>query len=65
MESLEALKEQAARAAVEYVKAGHVVGLGTGSTARHVLLALGERVKAGLTIKGVPTSRETAELARQ
>ena len=41
------------------------MGLGTGSTARYVVLALGERVKAGLTIKGVPTSRETAELARQ
>ena len=65
MENLEALKELAARAAVEYVKDGHVVGLGTGSTARYVVLALGERVKAGLTIKGVPTSRETAELARQ
>ena len=65
MENLEALKELAAKAAVEYVKDGHVVGLGTGSTARYVVLALGELVKAGLTIKGVPTSRETAELARQ
>ena len=65
MENFETLKELAARAAVEYVKDGHVVGLGTGSTARYVVLALGERVKAGLTIKGVPTSRETAELARQ
>ena len=65
MENLEALKERAAKAAVEYVKDGHVVGLGTGSTARYVVLALGERVKTGLTIKGVPTSRETAELARQ
>ena len=65
MENLEALKELAARAAVEYVKDGHVVGLGTGSTARYVVLAIGELVKAGLKIKGVPTSRETAELARQ
>ena len=65
MENLEALKELAAKAAVEYVKDGHVVGLGTGSTTRYVMLALGEWVKAGLRIKGVPTSRETAELARQ
>ena len=65
MENLEALKELAAKAAVGYVKDGYVVGLGTGSTARYVVLALGELVKAGLTIKGVPTSRETAELARQ
>ena len=64
MGNLEALKELAARAAVEYVKNGHIVGLGTGSTARYVVLALGERVKAGLTIKGVPTSQQTAELAR-
>ena len=65
MENLEALKELAARAAVEYVKNGHIVGLGTGSTARYVVLALGELVKAGLRIKGVPTSLGTAELARQ
>ncbi|NWF72074.1 MAG: ribose-5-phosphate isomerase RpiA [Nitrospirae bacterium] len=65
MENLEALKERAARAAVEYVKDGYVVGLGTGSTARYVVLALGGRVKAGLKIRGVPTSRETAELAAQ
>lgn len=65
MENLEALKERAARAAVEYVKDGYVVGLGTGSTARYVVLALGERMKAGLKIRGVPTSRETAELAKQ
>lgn len=65
MENLEALKERAARAAVEYVKDGHVVGLGTGSTARHMILMLGERVKAGLRIKGVPTSQETAALAKQ
>ncbi len=65
MENLEALKELAARAAVEYVKDGYVVGLGTGSTARYVVLALGELVKGGLRIKGVPTSRDTAELARQ
>jgi ribose 5-phosphate isomerase A len=65
VEHLEALKEKAARAAVEYVKDGYVVGLGTGSTARYVVLALGERMKAGLNIKGVPTSRDTAELARK
>jgi ribose 5-phosphate isomerase A len=62
---LEELKRQAAEAAITHVRDGMVVGLGTGSTARYVVLALGERVKAGLTIKGVPTSRDTAELARQ
>jgi ribose 5-phosphate isomerase A len=57
------LKRIAAEAAIAYIRDGQIVGLGTGSTARYVVLALGERIKAGLTIKGVPTSRETALLA--
>lgn len=65
MENLDTLKRIAAEAAVAHVRDGMVVGLGTGSTARYVVLALGERVKAGLKIKGVPTSRGTAELARK
>ncbi len=63
--SLEELKRQAAEAAIQHVRDGQVVGLGTGSTARYVILALGEKVKAGMTIKGVATSRDTAELARR
>jgi ribose 5-phosphate isomerase A len=59
------LKRLAALKAVEYVCEGQTVGLGTGSTARHVVLELGKRVKAGLRITGVPTSEETADLARQ
>ena len=65
MDNLEALKGRAARAAVEYVKDGHIVGLGTGSTARHMVRMLGELVKDGMRIKGVSTSSETAELAKQ
>lgn len=65
MSDLEQLKRQAAVAAVEYVKDGQLVGLGTGSTARYAVLELGERIKAGLRIKGIPTSRETATLADQ
>jgi len=61
---LEALKKAAAEQAVGYVRDGMVVGLGTGSTAKLMILALGERVQGGLSIRGVPTSRETAELAR-
>lgn len=57
-------KREAARASMSYVQDGQVVGLGTGSTARHVILALAERVTAGLRVRGVPTSRETADLAR-
>ncbi|MGH7256602.1 MAG: ribose-5-phosphate isomerase RpiA [Nitrospirales bacterium] len=62
---LEPLKRSAALKAVEGVRDGQVVGLGTGSTARYVVLALGERVRAGLRIQAVPTSRETAVLATQ
>jgi ribose 5-phosphate isomerase A len=61
----EALKKLAAEAALDYVKDGYVVGLGTGSTVRHLLAALQQRVQAGLKITGVPTSEETAELARK
>ena len=39
---LESFKKAAALAAVEYVKDGMVVGLGTGSTAKHLIIALGE-----------------------
>ena len=63
--NLDDLKRQAAIKSVDYVRDGMVVGLGTGSTAKHVILALGERIKQGLKIKGVPTSWETAVLARK
>jgi ribose 5-phosphate isomerase A len=61
----EPLKKLAAEAALDYVKDGYVVGLGTGSTMRYLLAALEQRVRAGLKITGVPTSDETGELARK
>jgi len=57
-------KELVGRAAAELVRDGDVVGLGTGSTAYFTIVALGERVKAGLKIVGIPTSVKTADLAR-
>jgi ribose 5-phosphate isomerase A len=57
-------KELTGRAAAALVKDGDVVGLGTGSTAYFTVIALGERVKAGLKIVGIPTSVKTADLAR-
>ncbi|MGB7333323.1 MAG: ribose-5-phosphate isomerase RpiA [Terriglobales bacterium] len=57
-------KEAAGRAAALLVHDGDVVGLGTGSTAYFTVIALGERVKAGLKIIGIPTSVQTADLAR-
>jgi len=56
-------KEAAARAAVKRLRDGLIVGLGTGSTAAYALQFLGERVQAGLKIKGIPTSVRTKELA--
>jgi ribose 5-phosphate isomerase A len=58
-------KELAGRAAAKLVRDGDIVGLGTGSTAYFAVVALGERVKSGLKITGIPTSVETGELARQ
>jgi ribose 5-phosphate isomerase A len=58
-------KELAGRAAAKLVNNGDVVGLGTGSTAYFAVIALGERVKAGLKIIGIPTSIATGELARK
>ena len=65
MLSADESKRQAALRSMEYVKDGMRVGLGTGTTSKHVLELLGERVRAGLQIVGVPTSRAAAELARQ
>jgi len=56
-------KEAAARASVEMVRDGDIVGLGTGSTAAYAVGFLGERVRAGLKIRGIPTSIHTRELA--
>ena len=56
-------KEAAARASVNYVKDGNVVGVGTGSTAKFVVEALAEKVKAGWKIRGIPTSVATEKLA--
>jgi ribose 5-phosphate isomerase A len=56
-------KEAAARASLRFVRDGDVVGLGTGSTATYAVHFLGERVQAGLKIRGISTSIHTQELA--
>jgi ribose 5-phosphate isomerase A len=58
-------KRAAAEAALEYVKPGMRLGLGTGSTAEHFVRALAPRVKAGLKLTTVATSERTAALARE
>ncbi len=61
----DAEKELAARASLKYVRDGQIVGLGTGSTATIAIRLLGERVRAGLKIRGIPTSIASRDLAMQ
>ncbi|MHA1524558.1 MAG: ribose-5-phosphate isomerase RpiA [Alphaproteobacteria bacterium] len=58
-------KLAAAHKALELVRPGMKLGLGTGSTAAHFVMLLGEAVATGLAVVGVPTSEQTAELARR
>src|SRR5499426_3235608 len=55
----DAQKRAAAARAVEFVRPGMRLGLGTGSTARHFVELLAERVRGGLRVIGVPTSEAT------
>jgi ribose 5-phosphate isomerase A len=63
--SADQAKYNAAVAALDFVKDGMIVGLGTGSTSAHFVRLLGERVRQGLRVKGVPTSEATRTLAEQ
>lgn len=63
--SADDLKRRAAARALEDVQDGMRLGLGTGSTAKHFVELLGERVRDGLRVLGVPTSEATRLLAEQ
>ena len=60
----EELKREAAARAIEDVRPGMRLGLGTGSTARHFVDLLGEKVAQGLDVICVPTSEVTARQAQ-
>jgi ribose 5-phosphate isomerase A len=60
---VEGQKRAAAARALEQVRSGMRLGLGSGTTARHLVDLLGERVRAGLAVVGVPTSEETRRQA--
>jgi ribose 5-phosphate isomerase A len=62
---MDALKRQAAARALEAVRDGMKLGLGTGSTAKHFVDLLGEKVRAGMRVVGVPTSEATRVQAEQ
>ena len=66
MADLEAQKEQAALKALEHIKSGMTVGLGTGSTAKYFIQALGQKLQAGelRDIVAVATSEATAAMAQ-
>jgi len=61
----ETYKREAAAGALEFVRPGMRLGLGTGSTAKPFVEMLGERVRAGLDVIAVPTSEATRALAEQ
>ena len=61
----EGAKRRAGESAADRVDDGTVVGLGTGSTTAHAIRALGERVDAGLDVRGVPTSYQSRAIARE
>ena len=57
-------KQEAAERALEFVRPGMKLGLGTGTTARHFVDLVGERVKAGLDVRCVATSEATERQAK-
>jgi len=58
-------KQRAAEAATEYIKNGMIIGLGTGSTAEFAVKKIGKMVSQGLSIRGIPTSDFTKNLAEK
>jgi ribose 5-phosphate isomerase A len=61
----EDMKKIAAEKAVERIKDGMIIGLGTGSTVKYAIKKIGEMVKTGLKIEGIPTSLRTKKLAKE
>lgn len=64
METVDAAKELAAQRSLEFIQDGMVVGMGSGTTATHFIKLLGERVKQGLHVRGISSSRASEDLAR-
>ena len=61
----DAEKQAAARASLKYVRDGQIVGLGSGSTATFAIRMLGDRVREGMKIRGIPSSIASRDLAMQ
>ncbi|MFL6438158.1 MAG: ribose-5-phosphate isomerase RpiA [Terriglobales bacterium] len=58
-------KQAVAQTGVGFIEDGHIIGLGSGSTATYFIQILGERVRAGLRVRGVPTSLRAQQLAEK
>src|SRR6185437_4083867 len=58
-------KKIAAGKAIDYIRNGMTLGLGTGSTAYWAIQGIGQRVKEGLTVKAIATSVQSEALARE
>lgn len=61
----EEIKKNAGHYAADLVEQGMSFGLGTGSTVYWLIQELGKRVAGGLEIRAIPTSLQTAQLARE
>jgi ribose 5-phosphate isomerase A len=64
MATVEEMKRVAAEASAALIVDGMAVGLGSGSTAALAIAAIGRRVAQGLSITGIATSQNSADLAR-
>ena len=58
-------KKIAAGKAIEYIRNGMTLGLGTGSTAYWAIQGIGEQVKNGLSVRAIATSLQSESLARE
>ena len=54
-----------AEKALEMIADNAIVGLGTGRAASAFIRALGQKVQGGLRVRGVPTSNDSAALAKE
>lgn len=63
MDTADKAKELAALRSLEFIEDGMVVGLGSGTTATHFIKLLGGRVKQGLKIRGIASSKASEDLA--
>ena len=63
MQNVDQAKELAAQRSLEFIEDGMVVGLGSGTTATHFIKLLGERVRQGLKVRGIASSKASEALA--